>query len=184
VKAVVSEFFENQLSFIVLIPRGDRGRNTMISPIEATKTSPPGDGSDDKIAKGLKRHLFIALGSILVALGAIGIVLPVIPTTPFILLASACFARSSKKFYTWLHKSPRFKNFFDKKGLTMRGKVKILALAWLVLVLGAVFTPIDWVRILLVSIGAIKTVVFLFLIKTVPGQLKAPPVEASPPAIP
>jgi uncharacterized membrane protein YbaN (DUF454 family) len=152
----------------------------MFSPGEATTTTPPGDSSGDKVAKGLKRHLFTALGFIMVAFGAIGMVLPVIPTTPFLLLASLCFARSSKRFYTWLHEAQRFKNFFEKKGLTMRGKVTILAWAWLMLVLGAVLTPIDWVRSLLVAIGAIKTVVFLFFIKTVPGRKKAVKVLPSP----
>ena len=128
-----------------------------------------------RVAKGLKRHLYLAIGFIMVALGAIGIPFPIIPTTPFLLLASACFMRSSEKFYRWLHESPRFKNFFEKKGLTMRGKGTILAWAWLVLALGAMFTPIDWVKILLVSIGAIKTFVFVFLIKTLPRPQVAAP---------
>jgi uncharacterized membrane protein YbaN (DUF454 family) len=139
-------------------------------PVETTPRNPAIGNSNQKIATGLKRRFFLVLGFIMVVFGAIGIVLPVIPTTPFLLLASACFTRSSQKVYTWLHESPRFKNFFEKKGLTMRGKVTVLAWAWLVLVLGFVLTPVDWVKILLVVIGSVKTIVFLFVIKTVPGR--------------
>jgi uncharacterized membrane protein YbaN (DUF454 family) len=54
------------------------------------------------------RHLFFGLGCIMVALGAIGVVLPLMPTTIFLILAAACFARSSPAWETWLLEHPRF----------------------------------------------------------------------------
>ena len=50
----------------------------------------------------MKRTLWLSLGLIFVALGMVGVLLPGLPTTPFMLLAAACFARSSNRFYNWL----------------------------------------------------------------------------------
>jgi len=90
----------------------------------------------------LKRGVYLVLGFIFLGFGLIGLVFPVLPTTPFILLASICFMRSSSRFYLWIRYHPRFKSSFEKKGLTKQGKIVILAWAWIILILGAIFTPI------------------------------------------
>lgn len=54
------------------------------------------------------RAFFWVLGTVFVALGIAGVVLPVLPTTPFMLLAAACYARASVRFYNWLLNSPTF----------------------------------------------------------------------------
>jgi hypothetical protein len=119
------------------------------------------------LAKGLKRGVYLVFGFLFFGIGIIGVVLPILPTTPFILLAGVCFLRSSPKFYLWLRTHPRFKDSFEKKGLTNQTKVVILVWAWSILIAGAVFTPILWVKILLISIGVIKTIVFTKFIRTI-----------------
>ena len=119
------------------------------------------------LAKGLKRGFYLVFGFIFFGIGIIGVVFPILPTTPFILLAGVCFLRSSPKFYLWLRTNPRFKDSFEKKGLTKQSKMVILVWAWFILILGAVFTPILWVKILLISIGIIKTIVFTKFIRTI-----------------
>ena len=83
----------------------------------------------------MKRFLLISAGWISVTLGAIGVIVPLLPTTPFLLLALACFSKSSPKFHTWLtsHKLlGKYINFWNENK-TISTKVKI-RIALLILV--------------------------------------------------
>lgn len=75
----------------------------------------------------LYRYFYLISGILLVAIGVIGIFLPVLPTTIFLILASACFIKSSPKADEWLknHKvlGIYIKNYQDKTGLTIRAKI-------------------------------------------------------------
>ena len=80
------------------------------------------------------RLLLIAAGTLCVILGTIGIFLPLMPTTPFLLLAAACYARSSDRFYQWLLNN-RFlgtyiRNYREGLGMTLRAKVFTLTTLW------------------------------------------------------
>lgn len=122
----------------------------------------------------IKTISLLILGIISFIVGVIGLILPILPTTPFILLAAYCFMRSSTKFFVWLRYHPKFRNSFEKKGLTKRGKISILAWAWIILIVGTILTDILWIRILLISIGCIKTIVFAKFIRTVPVENNFP----------
>lgn len=75
----------------------------------AAQHTPQASNKIGKISKSpIIRALFFMLGCSFVAIGVVGIVLPVLPTTPFLLLAAACFARSSARFHRWLMAHPVF----------------------------------------------------------------------------
>jgi len=94
----------------------------------------------------------IIAGTLLVGLGIIGILMPVLPTTPFLLLAAACYARSSQRFYHWLLNNKWFgnyiKNYIQRKGVPL--KVKILAITWLWITIG--FSVVFAVEVFLVRL--------------------------------
>jgi len=107
-----------------------------------------------------KKILFISLGTFFVALGVLGIFLPVLPTTPFLLIAAALYARSSQRFYNWLLSNRFFgkyiKNYREGKGIPIKVKVFAITLLWITIGCSAVFAlKILIVRIilLLVAVG-------------------------------
>ena len=96
------------------------------------------------------RTLLLAIGWLSVTLGIIGIFLPVLPTTPFLLLAAACFARSSRRFYLWLVEHPRLgpwvRDYLDGNGIPLKGKVYAIGLMWLSIGLSCYLVPLPWAR--------------------------------------
>jgi len=83
----------------------------------------------------IKKTCLTLIGVLSLALGIIGIVLPLLPTTPFLLLSAACFAKSSDKFYQWLITHPWFgqyiENYRSGRGIPMKVKISTIALLWL-----------------------------------------------------
>ncbi|ROL88403.1 YbaN family protein [Pseudomonas protegens] len=96
------------------------------------------------------RYVLLAIGWLSVALGVLGIFLPVLPTTPFLLLAAACFARSSPRFYQWLVQHPRLgpwiRDYLDGNGISLKGKVYAIGLMWLSIGLSCYLVPLPWAR--------------------------------------
>jgi len=90
----------------------------------------------------VKRLLTIA-GTFSVGLGILGIFLPLWPTTPFFLLAAACYGRSSEKFYHWLLNNKWFgkyiKNYREGKGIPLKVKILSISLLWLTIVFSTIF---------------------------------------------
>lgn len=91
----------------------------------------------------LHRHLLLACGWIALVLGAIGLVLPLLPTTPFVLVAAACFLRSSTRMHRWLVTHPTLgchvEDYLAGRGLKRRTKVVALATLWASVLLSATF---------------------------------------------
>jgi hypothetical protein len=81
------------------------------------------------------RYALIAIGTMALVLGVIGIFVPMLPTTPFLLLAAACYLRSSERMHRWLVEHPKLgcyvRDFVSGKGIPLRGKVLALGLMWI-----------------------------------------------------
>ncbi len=94
----------------------------------------------------VKSKAYIAAGFTCVALGIAGIPLPLLPTTPFLLLAAFCFARGSERWHRWLMThptlSPYILAFQDKRGLTRAQKLRIAGLVSMTLLITGVFAPV------------------------------------------
>ncbi len=117
----------------------------------------------------MTRYLLLALGWLSVALGVIGIALPLLPTTPFLLLAAACFARSSPRFHTWLIEHPRLgpwiRGYLDGEGIPLKGKAWAIGLMWASIALSCYLVPVPWARVLML-ISAIGVTVYILRQKT------------------
>ncbi|WP_085993480.1 YbaN family protein [Oceanobacillus senegalensis] len=104
--------------------------------------------------KSIKRVFLIIVGSLSLGLGIIGIVLPLIPTTPLLILAAACYIRSSDRLYHWLitnkHFGPYILNYREGKGIPLKAKVIGVTLLWISMLYTIIFVvPIIFVKILL-----------------------------------
>jgi uncharacterized membrane protein YbaN (DUF454 family) len=114
------------------------------------------------------RKVLIVAGTFFVGLGILGIFFPVLPTTPFLLLAAACYARSSERFYHWLLNHGWFGRYLrpyrEGKGISLRSKVISISMLWLTILCSVLFIvhPLI-VRILLIAIAAGVTLYLLSL---------------------
>lgn len=124
------------------------------------------------LASGVKAVL-VAVGLVAVGLGVVGIFLPLLPTTPFLLLAAACFFRSSDRLYRWLmnHRvlGPFIRNYREHRAITRRTRVTALTLLWATIgycVLGVL--DAGWARALLLLIATAVTYHLLSLNAVVP----------------
>jgi uncharacterized membrane protein YbaN (DUF454 family) len=81
-----------------------------------------------------KSYLFITLGTICLAIGIVGIFTPILPTTPFLLLAAACYLRGSRRFHRWLMNNRIFggyiRNYTEGRGIPLKVKLFTIALLW------------------------------------------------------
>jgi len=121
------------------------------------------------------KYFYLISGFLLVAIGVIGIFLPVLPTTIFLILASACFVKSSPKANQWLrnHKilGQYIKNYQDKSGLTLRAKVFNIIFLWTMISLSAFYLTNEfYIKVLLLAI-AVGVTIHLLMIKTKKTEL-------------
>jgi len=105
----------------------------------------------------IKKGAYFILGTIALIIGIIGTFLPVLPTTPLILLAAWCYIRSSKKFYNWLISNERFgktiEDFHTGRGITKNTKIRAIIMMWLMITISAYY-----------FITSTPLIVFLYLI--------------------
>jgi uncharacterized membrane protein YbaN (DUF454 family) len=120
--------------------------------------------------KQVKQKLLIIVGTLSVVIGIIGVFVPILPTTPFLLLSAFCYSRSSKNFYTWLIEN-RFcgqyiRNYLQGKGVPLRQKLYTSILLWATIIYTIIFIikPV-WLKSLLIFI-AVAVTLHLVTIKT------------------
>ena len=121
------------------------------------------------------RYLLIMLGTLFLIVGLIGIIIPILPTTPFLLLAAACYIRSSIRGYNWLMTNKWFgsyiKNYYEGRGIPLKIKLYTIFLLWSTILLSIIFFVSNiWVDILLLII-AIAVSLHLVFLKTYKPQI-------------
>lgn len=126
---------------------------------------------------GIKRIIFIVVGCICLALGTIGVFLPILPTTPFYLITLYCFARSSKRLEDWFKGTKLYKkhleSFVEKRGMLMSTKLSILITVTLLMSLGIFFMARKgvWIPcIILAVVWICHFIYFVFFVKTIKGE--------------
>ena len=116
------------------------------------------------------KYVYLFIGSLSLILGVIGIFLPVLPTTPFLLLSAALFFRSSPRAYAWLmqHRwlGPYIRSFREDRAIPLRAKVLALSLLWITSVHCIVFLFDSWWLRLLMGGIAVGVTVYLLSFKT------------------
>lgn len=117
------------------------------------------------------RFIYIVIGLISLGLGIVGIILPILPTTPFFLLTSFCFVRGSKRFSDWFLNSKLYKkhleNFAKNKVMTIQGELLLLGLVSLMLFTTMILSDNLVVSIILLILICIKYSYFIFRVKTI-----------------
>lgn len=127
------------------------------------------------VANPLLRYVLFAIGCLSLALGVLGIFLPILPTTPFILLAAACFARSSESFYRWITSHPRFgpmiADYLAGKGLPLKAKRLAITLLWISIITGCLWVDFVWAKMAMLFTA---TAVSLYIWRLPTAQTHSP----------
>lgn len=129
-----------------------------------------------------KKYLFIVLGSLSLGLGALGVAIPVLPTTPFLLIALACYLKSSRRLYEWLIHHRLFGtylyNYVNYRAVPKATKIGALAILWAGLITSILLVNLLYVRLILLIVGIVVSFHILSL-KTLTKEQQA---ESKPPA--
>jgi hypothetical protein len=114
---------------------------------------------DKHVDNHILRWILICCGCFSVVAGVVGIFLPLLPTVPFLLLAAACFARSSERFHTWLVQhnqlGPLIRDYLNGGGIPLRAKRIALGMVWISFPASAfLFVQVVWLKVVLMAVAA------------------------------
>lgn len=122
----------------------------------------------------MKKVLLIVAGTVCLVLGGVGIVIPILPTTPFVIVAAICFSASSPKVYNKLLKMKFFgeyiENYKSKTGISTKTRLASIAFLWAVLGLSAIFVTKTYVYFILGAVGIGVTVHLLTIRRKKPVE--------------
>ena len=119
------------------------------------------------------RIFFIVLGVLSVLLAGLGVLLPGVPTVPFLILASFSFARSSKRMHDWLvnHKifGPILSDFLDRRGIRLHIKIISIIMMWGVMLLSVFYLIDNDIIKYIAAAGAVVGTISILSFKTISG---------------
>ena len=123
-----------------------------------------------------KKYFYITLGFITLGLGLIGVILPILPTTPFLLVTSFCFAKGSERFHRWFTNTNIYKkhleSFVKERAMTLKQKVVLLSFVNFMLAFPLILIDILPMRITIIVLIIIKLSYFIFRVKTITPEEK------------
>lgn len=133
----------------------------------------------------IRKAVLIFTGTVCVGLGVLGMFLPLMPTTVFLLIAAYCYSRSSERFHTWLLNNrlcgKYISNYKSKNGMTIRQKATTLLTLWISIAFSIWLMSGRFWPTLIVSIVAVAVTVHILWIKTYrPETAEAEPAQAEP----
>ena len=124
----------------------------------------------------IRNKIFVISGTFFLLIGIIGIIIPVLPTTPFLLLSAACYARGSKKFYNWLINSKwlgeYIKNYQEGRGIPIKVKILTITFLWITIVFSTVIFVTNYLIQIILIIIAIAVTIHILTIKTMKKNIK------------
>ena len=126
--------------------------------------------------KSIKKYIYITVGFIAFALGGLGVILPILPTTPFLLLASYCFAKGSDRFNNCFIETKLYKNHLDsfvkERAMTLKEKICIVGFADIMLMFPLIILDSLFMKFVILTLMLIKFYYFIFKIKTITKEEK------------
>ncbi|MHB8105158.1 MAG: YbaN family protein [Dehalococcoidales bacterium] len=124
----------------------------------------------------LKRRLFVIAGTIALVIGVIGIIIPVLPTTPFLLLAAICYMRGSQRLYNALlcnrFMGSYVRNYLEGRGMSLKMRIWTISLLWVAIVCTAALATDSLIIRIILAVVLIGVTIHIFLIKTVKNNTK------------
>jgi len=122
----------------------------------------------------VKGRLFVIAGTIALVLGVVGIILPVLPTTPFLLLAAICYMRGSQRLYNALLRN-RFigsyvRNYLEGRGMSLRNKIWTISMLWIAILCTAFLVTESLVIRIILVVVLVGVTVHILLIRTLKNK--------------
>lgn len=121
--------------------------------------------------KKLVNGIFVGLGFIMLGLGAVGVALPLLPATPFLILAAICFAKGSKRFHKWFTATGLYRKYVEpavsKKQMDKGAKKKTMLTLAVIFIVSFILVPFWHAKVAIAMVALFHFYYFLFKIKTV-----------------
>ena len=128
------------------------------------------DSGKDGARNKVKRAFYFIAGTVFIVLGGAGVLLPVLPTTPFLLLSAACYFRSSERMHRWMLNNRWFgnylKNYAEGRGISLRAKLFAIFLLWMLICYSVFFAVNNTIVQLALAFIAIGVTIHLIKIPT------------------